>query len=405
MTVSLFAVGDVFIDRENPETAFQTAGAFLNTGDVVFGNCEGVFSDTWERAPSSGSPVVAPGRNAKPLADAGFHVMSLANNHSVDGGHQALLNTRDTLRDLGIATTGAGADIAEARTPAIVERDGLRIAFLAYSSVFPHGYEARAKVPGLAPIRAHTRYTPWELNEWNPGLLPRVTTENFPEDVAAFTRDVHAAREQADIVVTSFHWGDFTRPFLLTDNERRLARLAVDAGADVVLGHHHHMLRGIEFYKGKPVFYGLGHYVFDLPDLPRRLAKDGYLSAARPEDERELSRRFGEFRIRPQQEYPLLPFHPDARMTGVAVVRLDARGVHAAGFCPAVIDTRNEPVPVAPQSEDGRRVAAYLAECCAQEQLPTRFTPPQEGSGLPAGSIQALPATESEQSEQFEEQA
>ncbi|MEU5024060.1 CapA family protein [Streptomyces milbemycinicus] len=396
MAVSLFAVGDVFIDRENPETAFDVAKNVLSAGDVVFGNCEGVFSDTWERAPSSGSPVVAPTKNAAPFAEAGFHVMSLANNHSVDGGHQALLNTRDTLHDLGIATVGAGANIAEARTPAIVERDGLRIAFLAYSSVFPHGYEARAGVPGLAPLRAHTRYTPWELNEWNPGLLPRVTTENFPEDVEAFTRDVRAAREQADIVAISFHWGDFTRPFVLTDNERRLARLAVDSGADIVLGHHHHMLRGIEWYEGKPIFYGLGHYVFDLPNLPQRLAKDGYLSAARPQDEIELSRRFGEFRISPKEEYPLLPFHPDARMTGVAVVRVGSEGVLSAGFCPALIDARNEPVPVAPESETGRRIVEYLTECCSQERLPTRFSAPLDGSGLPADSIQALPVSESE---------
>ncbi|MES4903213.1 MULTISPECIES: CapA family protein [unclassified Streptomyces] len=395
MAVSLFAVGDVFIDRENPETAFDVARDLLSTGDVVFGNCEGVFSDTWERAPSSGSPVVAPAKNAAPLAGAGFHVMSLANNHSVDGGHQALLNTRDTLNDLGISTVGAGANIAEARTPAIVERDGVRIAFLAYSSVFPHGYEARAGVPGLAPLRAHTRYTPWELNEWNPGLLPRVSTENFPEDVEAFIRDVRAVRDQADIVAISFHWGDFTRPFVLTDNERRLARLAVDSGADIVLGHHHHMLRGIEWYEGKPIFYGLGHYVFDLPNLPQRLAKDGYLSAARPQDEIELSRRFGEFRISPKEEYPLLPFHPDARMTGVAVVRVGSEGVLSAGFCPALIDAGNEPVPVAPESATGRRIVEYLTECCSQERLPTRFTAPLDGSGLPAGSIQALPVSES----------
>lgn len=399
MELSLFAVGDVFIDRDDPETAYREAGSFLSTGDIVFGNCEGVFSDTWQRSPSSGSPVVAPSRNAKPLAGAGFHVMSLANNHSVDGGHQALLNTRDNLNALGIATVGAGATLEEARTPAIVERQGLRVAFLAYSSVFPHGYEARKAVPGLAPLRAHTRYTPWELNEWNPGLLPRVTTENFPEDVEAFVRDVRAAREQADIVAISFHWGDFTRPYVLTDNERRLARLAVDSGADIVLGHHHHMLRGIEFYQNKPIFYGLGHHLFDLPNLPQRLAKDGYLSAARPQDEIELSRRFGKYRISPQQEYPLLPFHADARMTGVAVVRIGPEGVRAAGFCPALIDTRNEPVPVSPDSDAGRRVAEYLAENCAQERLPTRLVPPLEGSGLPAHSIQVLPVSESEKNE------
>ena len=394
MEISVFAVGDVFIDRENPETAFGTAGELLNTGDVVFGNCEGVFSDTWERAPSSGSPVVAATENAAPLAGAGFHVMSLANNHIVDGGHQAMLNTRDTLNGLGIATVGVGANIAEARTPVIVDREGLRIGFLAYSSIFPHGYEARSAVPGLAPLRAHTRYTPWELNEWNPGLLPRVTTENLPEDVEAFVADVRAVRERADIVMVSIHWGDFSRPYVLTDNERRLGRLAIDSGADVVLGHHQHMLRGIEFHDGKPIFYGLGHYLFDLPNLRQRLAKDGYLSAPRPQDAAALGERFGEYRIQPQEGYPLLPFHPDSRMTGVAVVRVGTDGVLAAGFLPALIDQQNEPVPVAPESECGRRVTEYLAECCRRERLATRFAEPTEKSGLPDGCVQALPTAE-----------
>src|ERR1700688_3331924 len=111
MEVSLFAVGDVFIHRDDPESAYHEGAEFLRTGDVVFGNCEGVFSDQWNRAPTSGPPVVSPSRNAAPLRSAGFDVLSLANNHIVDGGHQGVLSTQMTLNGMGIKTVGAGASI------------------------------------------------------------------------------------------------------------------------------------------------------------------------------------------------------------------------------------------------------------------------------------------------------
>jgi poly-gamma-glutamate synthesis protein (capsule biosynthesis protein) len=367
----IYAVGDVFVDRDNPASAFPDGN--IRPGDgMLFGNCEGVFSDSWERAPSCGSPVVAAADRADRLATAGFSVVSLANNHSVDGGYAALLNCQQTLRDLGIATAGAGADIRAAREPAVLDLEGSRIATLAYSAVFPHGYEARAGYPGLAPVRAHTVYTPWETNEWNPGLAPKVSTQPFAEDLAALRADVTEAARQYDVVVVSVHWGDFTRPFVLTDHERRVAHAAIDAGADLVLGHHHHMLRGVEFYRGKPIFYGLGHYLFDLPNLPARIARDGYLGSGDPADQRALARRFGEYRLGPREGYPLLPFHEDSRMTGMAVVTLRQGTIDKVGFRPALIDPENNPQHAQPESPEGQRVLAYLQRCCDEEGLPTQ---------------------------------
>lgn len=386
--LSIFAVGDVFVDRDDPATAFSSARDVLRAGDVVFGNCEGVFSDDIHRAPSAGSTVAAPAANAAPLARAGFDVLSLANNHSLDGGHAALLSMRRTLADLDIATVGAGANLAEATAPVYLERNGRRLAFLAFSSVFPYGYEARPGVPGLAPFRAHTRYTPVDLNVWNPGMAPVVSTEPLVEDQKAFLHSLSEARAKADIVIASFHWGDSTVPFSLTDHERRTARLAIDHGADVVLGHHHHMLRGVEFHAGKPIFYGLGHYVFDLPNLTERLAKDGYLGVGRPEEMAAWARKFGEYMIRPREGYPLLPFHPDSRLTGAAAIHIAPSGRISAGFLPAIINPANEPIHVSADSDEGRKVVAYLERCCAAEQLPTRLVAPRPDSGLPASCIE-----------------
>lgn len=389
--LTMLAVGDVFVDRDDPSTAFHSARHLLATGDIVFGNCEGVFADDWERAPSSGSPVVAPAANAPALVGAGFDVLSLANNHSVDGGYRALLASRDTLRSLGAHTAGAGTDLGDAHAPAIVERGGVRVGVLAYTSVFPHGYEARAGTPGLAVLRAHTRYTPWELNEWNPGLLPKITTEPFEEDVERLRAGIAALREKVHVVLVSVHWGDFTRPFVLTDHERRIARLAIDAGADAVAGHHHHLLRGVEFHRGRPIFYGLGHYLFDLPNLAERLARDGYLGATTPTDQAALRRRFGAYRIAPRDGYPLLPFHPDSRMTGAAVLRISTSGVSEVGFLPARIDEHNEPVHAAADSAEGGAVAEYLQRCCDEEDLATKVGVASPESGLPAGSLRFEP--------------
>ena len=402
MTSLICAVGDVFIDRDDPGTAFPEGSITPGTGPagngvpsagtLLFGNCEGVYSDAWERAPSCGSPVVAPAANAAPLARAGFGVMSLANNHSVDGGHAALLRCRDALHGLGITSCGAGESIDAARAPAYRDLGGLRIAFLAYSAVFPHGYEAKKAVPGLAPLRAHTFYRPWEVNEWNPGLAPRVTTEPFPADLAGFLDHLRAARAKADIVVVSVHWGDFTRPFAITDHERRVGHLAIDAGADMVFGHHHHMLRGVEVRDGKPIFYGLGHYGFDLPNLSARLAKDGYLGPASEDERRELASRFGEFAIRERDGYPLLPFHEDSRLTGMAVVEVGSRGVASVGFRPAVIPPDNVPRHVPPASPEGKQVIEYLRRCMAEAGLNGRLAEAEAASGLPDDCVQVLAA-------------
>ncbi|WP_199810695.1 CapA family protein [Streptomyces rimosus] len=366
------AVGDVFVHREEPQEAFQHVSQSFRSADVAFANLEGVYSKTPERAPSAGVPVIADPLHASSIASSGINVVSLANNHSVDGGTLALLETRSLMQASGVATAGAGEDSAAAHAPAVIDTDRGRVAVLAYASVFPHGYEARPGAPGLAPLRAHTLYSPWETNEWNPGLMPRVSTVPDDEDMADLRGDIARAREQADLVIASFHWGDFTRPFVLTDHETRTARAAVDAGADAVLGHHHHLLRGIEFHRGKPIFYGLGHFAFDLPDLEERLQKSAYLGRGSARLRRESSRRFGEHRIGAREGYPLLPFHPDGRLTGFAVMSYGEGGLQA-GFAPCVLGPDNNPRPVAASTPEGKEVVDYLERACAVEELSTRF--------------------------------
>ncbi|MER7845238.1 CapA family protein [Kitasatospora sp. NPDC096077] len=368
----IVAVGDVFVHREEPEGAFRHVRSVFRSAEVTFANLEGVYSNTGERAPSAGVPVIAEPAHATSITDAGINVVSLANNHSLDGGSLALLETRKLMLDSGVATAGAGENSAAAHRPAVIDTGRGRVAVLAYAAVFPRGYEARPGVPGLAPVRASTLYSPWEQNEWNPGLLPRVTTVPDEGDIEAMREDIAQARQQADLVVTSFHWGDFTRPFVLTDHEVHTAHAAIDAGADAVLGHHHHLLRGIEFHRGRPIFYGLGHFAFDLPGLEERLQDSAYLGRGDARLRRESARRFGEYRIGAREGYPLLPFHPEGRLTGFAVLGF-GEGKLQVGFAPCVLGPDNSPRPVAASTPEGKEVIDYLEQCCEFEEIATRF--------------------------------
>lgn len=362
----LGGIGDVFLNRPDPERAFDKSQATLKAIDLLFANCEGAFTDRPQYAPSAGWRVVSGLRNAAPLGAANFHVMSLANNHTLDAGHVGLADTTAELGRQGIAACGAGADLAEARKPATIERQGIKVAFLAYSSVYQAGYEARAKVPGLAAMRIHSHYyiPDWDAyGKVEPGVQPQVRTMPYPEDLAVLTQSVERAKAQADLVVASFHWGTASRPAVLMDYEYTLGRAAVDAGADLVYGHHHHYLRGVELYRGKPIFYGLGHFAFDLP---------GMETALTPREIDKL-KQMGEHAIYPRAGYPLMPFHPDARMTGIAVQAFDGRAPGAIGLLPCLINGANQPEPVSADSETGARILDYMRKISAEVGLATRY--------------------------------
>ena len=166
--VSVFSVGDVFPDLPDGKASFAPLTPLFDTADIVFGNCEGVYSDRPSRAPSHKHFCGAPLARGSFFGEVGFDVMTLANNHMIDGGYAALADTIELLNGQGIATTGAGSNIVEATRPAILERDGIRVAFLGFCTVYPVGYEARDSRPGLAPLRVRTYYGDPDPNFWEP---------------------------------------------------------------------------------------------------------------------------------------------------------------------------------------------------------------------------------------------
>jgi hypothetical protein len=297
----------------------------LATGDIRFGQCERLYSDR-------GALQVTGLRHSrlKPhmisvFTDCAFDVVSVAGNHAMDWGEEALLDTIGSLQERGIKTVGAGRNLEEARRPAIIERNGLRVAFLAYCSVVNEGYAARRDRAGIAPLRVYTYYQPLE---YQPGMPPKVVTILHEADLEAMVHDIAEARKTADAVVLSLHWGIHFIPRLIADYQPVAAAAAFKAGADVILGHHAHIPKAIGVHDGKVCFYSLSNFVFST-------------QARTPEQAADFARRSHGVTMDP--DYPHLCFGTDAKRSLIAKVVLSRDGAQRVSFLPVLIDKQLRP--------------------------------------------------------------
>ncbi len=359
----LLLLGDLILDEPDPDGFFEPSRALLGSADLVVGHVE--VPHTSRGVPSSvdiPAPPADPAHLAA-LARAGIDVATLAGNHIFDSGPAGVEDTIAELRRLGIATAGAGMNIDEARAPAIVDADGVRVGVLSYNCVGPRESRATSRKAGGAPLDVLTHY---ELDYAGPGGPPRIYTFVTPESNEVLRADVPALREIADVVVVALHKGIGHLPVVVPAYERELACTAIDCGADIVVGHHAHILRGIELYRGKPVFHGLGNFVA----VTHALTPSGASAAELDAWSRRRRELFG---FAPDPEMPFYPFHPESRNTMVADCRVAADGTIEAGFVPCWIDERGRPVPVG-GTERGEQVAAYVARISAAAGFSTSFT-------------------------------
>lgn len=354
--LTLCALGDVFINHEDPKSAFEPLAGVLGEADVVFANCEGVYSSSGGRGLLTASPDQAEGLRVGNLS-----VMACANNHVMDEGADRMRETLETLRALDIEPVGAGERLAEARQPVTLEGGGLRIGFVAFVSTFPAGIEARNNRPGVNPLRFHNHYYTAEGDlEFNPEMPPEVMAIPYPADLSALRESIEAARAESDVVVASFHWGEAVRPSIVRNYERETARIAIDAGADAVLCHHPHIVRGVDFHAGKPIFHGLGNGVFHIRGFAERI----------PKEVREvLERQADEYAPRPYDDYPLLPMHPESRISMVACLEFSDRGLDRVGLIPALIMPNGQTEPLDASTGKGREIHEYLTRANAEAAL------------------------------------
>jgi poly-gamma-glutamate synthesis protein (capsule biosynthesis protein) len=300
----------------------------LQAVDLRFANCERQYSTRGANARGDdGQPHGRqPPEMAQIFTDCGFDAVTIANNHMYDFGPEALLDTRALLLSKGIGVTGAGRDLDEAREPAIVERKGVRVGFLGYCSVIPEGGEAAPGKIGVAPLRVVTTY-----EGRGPHATPRVITRPDDNDMKMILDDVSALRRRVDIVVVAFHWGVIWAPRIIADYQVTAAHACIDAGADLILGHHAHVPKAIEVYKGKAIFYSLSNFCMTKP-----------FPSAKWD---EAPWKHGALRNYADQnpEYPLLPYGRDARRTLLAKAVFAKDGVKSVSFLPMMIDKQYRP--------------------------------------------------------------
>lgn len=259
----------------------------------------------------------------------GFELVSLANNHMMDWGVVALRDTLEHLDRVGIGYAGTGENLASALAPVRREVAGRLVSLVSVASTLPPGSAAAEDLPGIAPIRVSYSFAvDGNLMDEQPGTAPLVETRANESDVARVLAVVEGERRECDIVLVAIHWGVppyWLPPYAgeLVDYQIPLGHQLVEAGADIVIGHHAHALHGIEIYRGRPILYSLGNFFF----------------------------------------HPLRPFM-DPRAV-IALVEFDERGPAALRLVPTVADAVG--VPAIARGEEGAGVLRFLGD------LSTRF--------------------------------
>ncbi len=240
-TYTLLFAGDIMLSRSvgaklrasgDFRFPFSRIASTTRAADIAFANLESPISD---RGADQGSiySFRAEPRTVEGLLYAGFDVLSLANNHMLDWGPDALSQTVDLLHAVGIRTAGAGNDEEEANAPAIFDLNGTKIGFLAYTTLLPESFEARGEAPGISR-----------------------SERTFMESA------VRALKNSADLLVVSLHWGNEYES-VSNEPQRLLGHALIDAGADLVVGHHPHVAQEVERYHNGWIAYSLGNFVFD----------------------------------------------------------------------------------------------------------------------------------------------
>lgn len=369
--VVVLACGDVGIRREHCVTMLEPISSLLHQGDLVFGQLETTMSERGARVPNAKLAMRAPPAMAGAVREAGFDVMSFAGNHCLDFGYEAFADTLAHAAEAGLQLCGAGEHLEAARRPVIVSVDGVRIAFLAASAILPEGYAAELDKPGCVPLRAHTVYEQIEHDQ--PGTPPRTRTFAQRADLEALLTSVRAARASADHVLVSLHWGIHMVPTDLADYQVEVAHAMIEAGADAILGHHPHLLKGIEFYRGRPIFYSLGNFAIEQPHVwdPQIIhsASFGHLVSLNPA-------------WNPERVYMLPEI---TRATGLARLSFASDSTLQVHFLPAWIGDDSVPRPLGAADPNFGKVLEILKTSSAAAGLALNLRTEGDSVHLTAG--------------------
>ena len=259
--LKLLCMGDLAFVENHTSYDPQFPAADLGTGNV-----EIVISDTPGPPGEKLVHLLAGETTAEAYSRLGLDVVTLANNHTLDYGPEGLTTTIEALQRSGLQIVGAGANAREARTPVIINSGGLTVGFIGITCVVPPGSAATRVRPGTWAIRIRS-YLETETSNEQPGAAPFVHTLAEAADVEQLRAELSALRDQVDISVMHVHWGvppPWQTPFQgrLATYQRQLISDLNETRPDVVIGHHPHVVQGMEWFAGTLVMYSLGHLVF-----------------------------------------------------------------------------------------------------------------------------------------------
>lgn len=237
--IAFSAVGDVTFSSSSavwqgdPFVRLAGVATKLAASDLTFGNLETPISDRGTRWPNKKYHFLAKPESADALKNSGFDVVSLANNHTLDFGYEAFDDTMKLLTEREIVGVGGGANWEEATAVRYVEKNGHKLAFIAQSQITPIEFAAKEDKAG----------------------------NFYRQELDVMLERIAEAKQEADFVIVSMHWG---KEYSYDANGRQIneAHQLIDAGANVVLGHHPHRIQGIEFYKDSLIAYSLANFVF-----------------------------------------------------------------------------------------------------------------------------------------------
>lgn len=342
MSTELTLTGDILPARENPKSLFEPVRSYLADG-LTFGQLETCISDKGRPRRDVLTPMRVPPSHLSALTYGEIDVVSFAGNNNLDYGTQAFRDTIDRLRSNNIAVVGGGDTIEAARAPRYVEHDGVTIAFVSACSILRQGYEATASQPGINPLEIYTFYQPNENIREQPGTPARTFTVPDHTDREAVMDSIQTAAENADVTIASFHWGvHFCHDLAMYQPE--LAYDAIDAGADLVVGHHPHVLQGIDHYRNAPIFYSLGNFAFRMP------AADTVQSGSNSY----------------KSYYGLDPTtSPVSPETMVVRCNLTEDGIESTFVRPGLINNRRQPILLSPDDEKFGEVTEFITELSA----------------------------------------
>jgi poly-gamma-glutamate synthesis protein (capsule biosynthesis protein) len=201
------------------------------------------------------------------------------------------------------------------------------------------------------------------LDHATPGGPPNIYTWAESKTLNAMMDDIRKLRAQCDVLLVALHKGIAHTPAKLAEYEHQVSFAAIDAGADVVVGHHAHILKGVEVYKGKVIFHGLCNFVSWLPLLAPKPNQDALSWAKR---RREL------FGFEPDPEYPTYPFHPEAKYTMIAQTIVQDRKISQVGYIPCIVNKQGQP-EVLKHDARGQEVFDYVEKITRMENMNARF--------------------------------